>query len=155
MKKSLLIISALVCFGCTPTVDSTPQVSPSATVAPSVVPISVATPTPSEATPTPTASSVNTDTPVVPVATPSVDTTGNVQFVTVKAILDNRCVTCHSASRPSSGVALDTFESIKSNLSGIRSQSVNRTSMPPRNSTGMTTEERKSLGDWISQGANN
>lgn len=148
MKKSLLIVCVLFAFGCTPTVDSTPQISPSATIAPSIEPISVATPTP-------VASAVNLDVPASPVATPSVDTTGKVQFATVKTILDNRCVTCHSASRPIAGIALDTFESIKSNLSGISSQSVNRTSMPPRNSTVMTTEERKALGDWISQGANN
>lgn len=146
MKRSLLVVAVLFSFGCTPTVDSTPQVSPSATIAPSVEPIVVSTPTPVAS---------NSDTTVSPVATPSVDTTGKVQFATIKTIMDNRCVTCHSASRPSEGVALDTFDSIKINLSGIKRETVDRTSMPPRNSTGMTTEERKALGDWISQGANN
>lgn len=169
MKKGLLIALFLFSFGCTSTIDSTPK-SSGDNKAPIVnnkesddikggdkddneggnkndIDGGSLAPAPTvSVNPLPSASATT------PVTT---DTTVKVQFATIKTIMDSRCVSCHSASRPSAGVALDTFESIKINLSGIKRETVDRTSMPPRNSTGMTTEERKALGDWISQGANN
>lgn len=169
MKKSLLIALFLFSFGCTSTVDSTPK-SSSGNKTPivnnkesddlkggnkddneggnkndmdggSLAPAPVVS-----ANPIPSASASGT--------TPVVDTSAKVQFATIKTIMDNRCVVCHNPSKAKAGVSLDTIENIKLNLAGIKSTTVDRTSMPPSNSTSMTAEERTTLGTWISQGAN-
>lgn len=171
MKKSLLIALFLFSFGCTSIVDSTLKPSgdnktpvinnkgmddikgdnkddneggnkndmDGGSLAPAPV---------VSANPLPSASASGSTT------TPVIDTSAKVQFATIKTIMDNRCVTCHNPSKAKAGVSLDTIENIKLNLAGIKSSTVNRTSMPPNNSTGMTTEERTTLGTWISQGAN-
>lgn len=168
MKKSLLIALFLFSFGCTSTVDSTPKSSDdnktpvvnnkesddlkggnkdenkgenkNETDGGSLAPAPVVS-----ANPLPSASA---STPI------STDTSAKIQFATIKTIMDNRCVVCHNPSKAKAGVSLDTIENIKLNLAGIKSTTVDRTSMPPSNSTGMTTEERTTLGTWISQGAN-
>ena len=74
-----------------------------------------------------------------------------------QAIVQQRCTPCHAqdptqegfASAPS-GVAFDTLEQIESQASAIKSQAVDSKSMPLGNVTGMTDEERESLGAWIS-----
>jgi uncharacterized membrane protein len=76
------------------------------------------------------------------------------------AIVEQRCVTCHSANPTSEqfstapgGVVLDTPEQIAERAEAIRAQAVDSTAMPLGNATGMTAEERETLGAWIAAGA--
>jgi uncharacterized membrane protein len=73
-----------------------------------------------------------------------------------QAIVQQRCVPCHSETptqggfeSPPGGVAFDTPEQIESQADAIKAQSVDSNAMPLGNVTGMTDEERKSLGAWI------
>jgi uncharacterized membrane protein len=76
------------------------------------------------------------------------------------AIVERRCVTCHSANptsdqftRAPAGVVFDTTEQIADRAAAIRAQAVDSRAMPLGNATGMTEEEREALGAWIAAGA--
>ena len=83
-----------------------------------------------------------------------------VPFATVKAIIDQRCRSCHSATPTNEAfevapkdVMFDTPDQIKSKAEIIRAQAVASTVMPLGNMTEMTEEERALLGRWIDAGA--
>ena len=72
------------------------------------------------------------------------------------AIVQRRCVTCHSANPTNdqfrsapAGVVLDTTEQIRARADQIKAQAVDSTAMPLGNMTGMTDQERQALGAWI------
>ncbi len=76
------------------------------------------------------------------------------------AIVERRCVTCHSESPTNdqfttapAGVTFDTPEQIAARAEAIRAQAVDSHAMPLGNATGMTEAERKALGAWIAAGA--
>jgi uncharacterized membrane protein len=83
-----------------------------------------------------------------------------VAFVEARAVIDQRCLTCHS-SRPTdsqftvapAGVLFDTPEQIKARADRILERAVISKTMPFGNKTGMTDEERALLGRWVEQGA--
>jgi uncharacterized membrane protein len=81
-------------------------------------------------------------------------------FATVRAVVAQRCLPCHSRfpSDPSfgaapAGVAFDTPESIARLADRIRVRAVDTRTMPFANKTDMTAEERALLGRWIAAGA--
>ncbi len=85
---------------------------------------------------------------------------GEVAFGDVQRIVDTHCVTCHSAtpshesfSEAPKGVAFDTADAIKLHAETIKAQTVLSDIMPLGNETGMTDNERRTLGAWIDQGA--
>jgi uncharacterized membrane protein len=72
------------------------------------------------------------------------------------AIVQQRCVPCHSESPTQegyetapAGVVLDTREQIVAQADAIREQAVRTQAMPLGNVTGMTDEERETLGAWL------
>jgi uncharacterized membrane protein len=74
-----------------------------------------------------------------------------------QAIVRQRCVPCHSQnpsepgfSAPPAGIAFDTLEEITSHADAIEEQAVRSKAMPLGNATGMTEQERETLGAWIS-----
>jgi uncharacterized membrane protein len=76
------------------------------------------------------------------------------------AIVERRCVTCHSQSPTSeqfttapAGVTFDTPEQIATRAEAIRAQAVDSHAMPLGNATAMTDAEREELGAWIAAGA--
>jgi uncharacterized membrane protein len=81
-----------------------------------------------------------------------------VPFTRAQAIVQERCVPCHSAhptkadSAPM-GVVFDTPEQIARQASLIEQVAVSTKVMPLGNQTGMTQAERETLGAWIRQGA--
>jgi uncharacterized membrane protein len=84
-----------------------------------------------------------------------------VAFADARAVIERRCVACHSATPTDSqftvapaGVMFDTPEQIKSRADRIRERAVISKTMPLGNKTGITDEERALLGAWIEQGAN-
>jgi len=81
-------------------------------------------------------------------------------FVTVRAIVVQRCLPCHSRfpSDPTfgaapAGVAFDTPEGIARLAERIRVRVVETQTMPLGNKTGMTPAERALLARWIAAGA--
>jgi uncharacterized membrane protein len=83
---------------------------------------------------------------------------GAVSFARAQAIVQERCVPCHS-SHPTRlaaaplGITFDTAEQIHAQAAAIERVAVSSTIMPLGNATGMTEAERALLGAWIEQGA--
>jgi uncharacterized membrane protein len=83
-----------------------------------------------------------------------------VSFVEVNAIVQQRCISCHS-SRPTdniyttapNGVKYDTPQEIVSKKDLIMQRVVITKTMPQNNKTNMTLEEREIIRCWIEQGA--
>jgi uncharacterized membrane protein len=87
-------------------------------------------------------------------------TSETVTFQRAKEIIDQRCVSCHSANPTDdifvaapNGVMLDTAERIYAYSNQIYTQAVISKVMPLGNKTGITDEERAELGRWYNQGA--
>ena len=83
-----------------------------------------------------------------------------VAFAEVRAIIERRCLTCHathpsnpSFPQPPSGIVLEDPRRIQSLAPRIQVRAVETRTMPLGNLTGMTEEERATLGAWIAQGA--
>jgi uncharacterized membrane protein len=79
-----------------------------------------------------------------------------VSFARAQAIVDERCVPCHSQSptqagfdAPPKGIAFDTADEIRRQAQLIEQQAVRSHAMPLGNVTGMTEAERAELGAWI------
>jgi uncharacterized membrane protein len=84
-----------------------------------------------------------------------------VTFSEAQAIIQKRCVTCHSQNPTDdiykvapNGAMFDTPERIQKYADKILLRAVQTQSMPQGNKTHITEEERKTLGAWIEQGAN-
>jgi uncharacterized membrane protein len=81
-----------------------------------------------------------------------------VPFSRAQAIVEQRCVPCHS-SHPTKvdsaplGIAFDTPGQIEAQAARIEQVAVTTRTMPLGNATGMTQAERDLLGAWIRQGA--
>ena len=78
-----------------------------------------------------------------------------VQFARVQGIIDQRCVSCHSAqpTQPGfaaapAGIMLHTPELIKQNAARVYQRSVVLKDMPLANLTQITEEERATIGAW-------
>ncbi|MBX2973257.1 MAG: urate hydroxylase PuuD [Flavobacteriales bacterium] len=81
-------------------------------------------------------------------------------FEEANAVIQARCVQCHSASPTDdqwpaapNGVMYDTPEQIAAMADKIMTRAVRTKTMPQGNKTGMTDEERTILKRWILQGA--
>jgi uncharacterized membrane protein len=81
-----------------------------------------------------------------------------VPFARAQAIVQARCVPCHS-SHPTKvdsaplGIVFDRPEQIRAQASLIERVAVTSRTMPLGNATGMTQAERDELGAWIRRGA--
>ncbi|MCC6645162.1 MAG: urate hydroxylase PuuD [Polyangiaceae bacterium] len=83
-----------------------------------------------------------------------------VSFAEAQAIVQQRCVPCHSQhptddvwKAPPSGVVLDAPAQMKLLASRIRERAVVTRSMPLGNKTNMTDDERDRLARWVAAGA--
>ncbi|MDB5199624.1 MAG: urate hydroxylase PuuD [Chitinophagaceae bacterium] len=84
----------------------------------------------------------------------------NINFTEVNAIVQSRCITCHSSAptddvikAPPNGVTYDTPENIIRLKDKIMQRVVLTKTMPQNNKTNMTLEEREIIRCWIEQGA--
>jgi uncharacterized membrane protein len=82
-----------------------------------------------------------------------------VDVAQVQAIVDQRCVPCHSRNpkllgltAAPNGIVLETLDQLRAHLPEIQKQ-VSLRAMPLANLTGMTDEERAKLLMWIGHGA--
>jgi uncharacterized membrane protein len=83
---------------------------------------------------------------------------GSVSFAQAEAIVQQRCVPCHSehptlVSAAPLGIELDTAGEIRAQAVAIKRVAVDSQLMPLGNATGMTQAERDELGAWIRSGA--
>jgi uncharacterized membrane protein len=84
---------------------------------------------------------------------------GDVLTTEALAIVQTRCVSCHSAT-PSDkdfteapgGILLDTAAMLKVQAAKVLAQAVLTEAMPLGNKTAMTAQERARLGKWIKAG---
>jgi uncharacterized membrane protein len=83
-----------------------------------------------------------------------------VSFASAHAILERRCITCHATTpsnpafpQPPSGIVFENPRRIQALAPRILVRAVVTKTMPLGNLTGMTDEERDTLGAWIVQGA--
>jgi len=91
---------------------------------------------------------------------PSTTPCKEVSFASVNAIIQQRCVQCHSSmptddvyKAPPNGVKYDTPQEIVAKKDLILQRVVITKTMPQNNKTNMTPEEREILRCWIEQGA--
>jgi uncharacterized membrane protein len=84
----------------------------------------------------------------------------NISFAQVNAIVQERCVTCHSSkptddviTAPPNGVTYDTPDNLVKLKDKIMQRVVITKTMPQNNKTNMTPEERELIRCWIDQGA--
>jgi len=80
-------------------------------------------------------------------------------FSTIQAIIQQRCVPCHSAHPTIAGfnpaplgIMFDTEAQIRGSVSDINTYAVRSHTMPYANMTGMTDDERATIGAWIAAG---
>ncbi len=78
---------------------------------------------------------------------------GPVPFAAVQAIVTARCVACHNAGFANKNVRLDSPASIVEHARDIEQQAVVLKAMPMNNATGITDDERATLGRWVAEGA--
>ena len=97
---------------------------------------------------------------VSPAFEDSLDAAIPASFEEANAVIQARCVQCHSANptddqwpNAPNGVMYDTPEQIKAMADKIMTRAVRTKTMPQGNKTGMTDEERTILKRWILQGA--
>ncbi|WP_343606757.1 urate hydroxylase PuuD [Roseateles sp.] len=76
---------------------------------------------------------------------------GKVSFETVKAIVDARCLACHNAALAPKRVQFHEPQLIEQHAAEIYQQVVVQKSMPLNNATGITDEERATLGRWFKE----
>ena len=81
---------------------------------------------------------------------------GRVDAEEAVAVVQQRCVPCHAQSptqegydAPPGGLVLETREQIESRAAAVAEQAVRTDAMPLGNVTGMTDEERETLGAWL------
>ena len=92
---------------------------------------------------------------------PSTTKCSTVPFSAINAIVQQRCVSCHSSQptddmykAPPNGVKYDTPMEIAAKKDLIMQRVVITKTMPQNNKTNMTPEERDLIRCWIEQGAN-
>ena len=67
----------------------------------------------------------------------------------VKAVIDARCIACHTGIAAQKGLRLDCAEAIQTHAAVIYQQAVLQKTMPLNNATGITESERALLGRWF------
>ena len=85
---------------------------------------------------------------------------GSIDATQIHAIVEQRCVPCHSAhpaakfgfNAPPNGIVLESLDQLRAHLPEVQKQ-VSLRAMPLGNLTGMTDTERQALLMWIGHGA--
>ncbi len=80
-------------------------------------------------------------------------TSPSASFANVKAIIDQRCLTCHGAQVQMKNIRLDSVAGIQLNAQNVFQQVAVTHQMPMNNATGITEEERATIARWYQAGA--
>ena len=76
-----------------------------------------------------------------------------VTYAQVRAVVDQRCVSCHGAAVQLKNVRLDSAEWLSKHAQNVYQQVVVTRQMPMNNATGITEAERALIGRWFQEGA--
>jgi uncharacterized membrane protein len=76
-----------------------------------------------------------------------------VAFAQVKAVIDQRCLSCHGEQVQMKNVRLDSLDGIRLHAQNIYQQVSVTQQMPMNNATGITPEERQTVATWYLTGA--
>jgi uncharacterized membrane protein len=76
-----------------------------------------------------------------------------VAFAQVKAVIDQRCLSCHGEQVQMKNVRLDSVDGIRLHAQNIYQQVSVTQQMPMNNATGITPEERQAVANWYLAGA--
>lgn len=76
-----------------------------------------------------------------------------VTYAQVRAVVDQRCVSCHGAAVQFKNVRLDSAEWLSKHAQNVYQQVVVTRQMPMNNATGITEAERALIGRWFQEGA--
>jgi uncharacterized membrane protein len=77
----------------------------------------------------------------------------SVAFAEVKAVIDQRCLSCHGAQVQMKNIRFDQLAGIQVNAQNIYQQVSVTKQMPMNNATGITEEERNLIASWYLAGA--
>ena len=80
-------------------------------------------------------------------------TSGQNDYQSVQAVLEQRCYMCHGAQVQMKNMRLDSPESVKQHAQAVYQQVVVQKLMPMNNATGITDAERALIGRWFEAGA--
>ncbi|MDT9001390.1 urate hydroxylase PuuD [Paucibacter sp. APW11] len=67
----------------------------------------------------------------------------------VQAVVELRCLACHSGEAAQKGMRLDSAEALQVNARAVYQQAVLQKTMPLNNATQITEAERELLGRWV------
>ncbi len=87
------------------------------------------------------------------------DTTDMRYSVEIKKIMDDKCLSCHTGTGGTAGIAMESYSLLKGFATG--GQLVNRTNdasnpMPPITNGGLLSEcDRQKIQSWVNAGAKN
>ncbi|ART55817.1 hypothetical protein CBP36_04970 [Acidovorax carolinensis] len=78
--------------------------------------------------------------------------TGRNDYISVQAVLAQRCTQCHGAQVQMKNLRLDSADSVRQHAQAIYQQAVVQKLMPMNNATQMTDAERALIGRWYLAG---
>lgn len=76
-----------------------------------------------------------------------------ISYEKVRAVIDQRCASCHGAQVQMKNVRLDSPADLKLHAQRVYQQAVVSKIMPMNNATGITDAERALIGEWFEGGA--
>ncbi len=82
----------------------------------------------------------------------AVSATGRNDYISVQAVLAQRCTQCHGAQVQMKNLRLDSADSVRQHAQAIYQQAVVQKLMPMNNATQMTDAERALIGRWYLAG---
>ena len=78
---------------------------------------------------------------------------GQISYITLQTVLEQRCYLCHGAAVQSKGLRFDAPQYVKQNAANIYQQAVVSKIMPMSNTTHITAAERQIIAQWYLSGA--
>ena len=80
----------------------------------------------------------------------AISANSNARLVTpeIQKIVEQRCVMCHGEQVQMKNIRLDSSENLQKNAAMVYQQVIVTKLMPMNNATGLTPEERQTLGEW-------
>ena len=76
-----------------------------------------------------------------------------VSFEEVQAIINQRCISCHGEQVQMKNIRLDSADTLRQHAQNVYQQVVLARQMPMNNASGITEEERATIGRWFQAGA--
>lgn len=82
-----------------------------------------------------------------PTPSASANPTDNTSFLAVKAVIDQKCISCHSTTNAKDGISFSSEADIN-RMKNIIKREVSSKKMPPRDSEQLTDAELSTIANW-------